>query len=89
MNAKPSANVPQPTEIKAGRLIDRFGAPAVYGRPLGYEEMRRILLAENVEHVCRKWKDKGAAKYFAEHPDELKTLTWAKEQATKHGSNQD
>jgi hypothetical protein len=51
--------------------------------------MQRILLAEHVEHVCRKWKEKGAAKWFDEHPEDKQTLTWAKEQATKHGSNQD
>ena len=82
MNGK---DAPQPNEIKAGRLIERFGAQAVYGRPLGYGEMRRIMLAEHIEHVCRKWKTNGAGKYFAEHPDDLKTLTWAREQATKYG----
>ena len=70
-------DAPQPTEIKAGRLIDRFGAPAIYGRPLGYGEMRRIMLAEHVEHVCRKWLDKNAGKYFTEHPDHKDLYLWA------------
>lgn len=78
---------PQPEEIRAGRLIDRFGAQSVYGRPLGYLEMRRITVAENIERICRKWQEKDAAKWFAKHPDDLKTLTWAKEQAKKHGKN--
>ena len=47
------------------------------------------MLAEHVEYVCRKWKDKDASRYFTENPDALKTLTWAKDQATKYGSNQD
>jgi hypothetical protein len=79
--------VPQPDEIKAGRLIDRFGAQAVYGRPLSYGEMHRILLAENVEHVCRKWLDKGAGKYFTENPATQSLLTWAKKAYTD-GQNQ-
>ena len=75
-------DAPQPTEIKAGRLIDRFGAQAVYGRPLGYGEMYRIVLAENVEFVCRKWQDKSAGKYFQENPAGLKLFTWAKKAFT-------
>ena len=81
MNGK---DAPQPTEIKAGRLIDRFGAPTVYGRPLGYHEMRRILLAESVEHVCRKWNEKGSGKWFAEHPDDTRLLEWARKAYLDH-----
>ena len=75
-------DAPQPNVIKAGRLIDRFGAPTVYGRPLGYQEMQRIMLAERVEHVCRKRQEKDAAKWFAAHPDELRLFNWAKKAYT-------
>ncbi len=46
-----------PTEIEAARLIDRFGAQAVYGRSLGVREMRRIMLAERVERIARHGLD--------------------------------
>lgn len=51
----------------SGRLLDRFGAQAVYGRPLGYGEMHRILWAEQFlsAHTAR-----GQA---------LNWATWAKE----------
>lgn len=39
---------PMPLEIEALRHIDRFGAQAVYGRPLGYGEALRLMCAENV-----------------------------------------
>jgi hypothetical protein len=66
----------------AGRLINRFGAQAVYGRALGYGEMRRILLAENVERVAQRFLAKDSAKWFQAHPNDLKLLTWAKEAST-------
>jgi hypothetical protein len=39
--------------------------------------MRRIMLAENVEYVCRKWQAKDAGKWFAEHPQEKDLYAWA------------
>ena len=65
-----------PDEIEAGRLINRYGATAVYGRPLGISEMRRINLAENVERVSRRWQAKGAGAWFAEHPEDQRLLQW-------------
>lgn len=43
----------------AGRLVDRFGAQAVYGRPLGYGEMQSILAAETVVGLHREMKASG------------------------------
>lgn len=76
---------PLPDDLRAGRLVDRFGAQNIYGRPLGYREIARITLAENVERLCRKWKDKGGEKWFLEHPDDLKALTWAQAAYNQHG----
>lgn len=42
-----------PAGIEAGRLIDRFGAQAVYGRVLTVREMRAILTEESVERAYR------------------------------------
>jgi len=39
---------PLSDELLAGQLITRFGAQAVYGRSLGYGELRRIWYAEAV-----------------------------------------
>lgn len=71
-------DAPQPREIKSGRLVDRFGAPAVYGRPLGYGEMRQIMLAERVEFVCRKWLGPDAGQWFTKNPDDAAVFEWAK-----------
>jgi hypothetical protein len=84
VQAKPGDHVPPPRWIEAGWLVDRFGAPAVYGRPLGYREMHAIMLAESVERVLRKWQDKNAGKWFAEHPSDKTLLVWAQD-AFKHG----
>jgi hypothetical protein len=42
---------PAPSEIIAARYVDRFGAQAVYGRPLYFREMARIVAAEKVERA--------------------------------------
>ncbi len=51
-----------PAEIITLGYIDRFGAQAIYGRPLGYGEMRRMIVAENVV----KWhKERSVAENWA------------------------
>ncbi len=53
-----------PREYEIGRLIDRFGAGAVYGRLLGVGEMRRIMRVEAVIDAYRSratWRDEGGA----------------------------
>lgn len=66
-----------PREIEAGRMVNRYGAQAVYGRPLGVREMRRISLAERIEGACRHWLEPNAAEWFAKHPDDLRLFNWA------------
>ena len=44
---------PAPPELRLLREIDRFGAQAVFGRPLGAGEMRRMMIAETIVHAYR------------------------------------
>ena len=58
-----------PEDIEAGRLIERFGVQAVYGRLLGYGEMRRISIAESIarDYQSRdKYRDKDGAENCSE-----------------------
>jgi len=58
-----------PEDIEAGRLIERFGVQAVYGRPLGYGEMRRINLSESIVQAYRSrdnYRDKDGAENWSE-----------------------
>ena len=51
-----------PREYEIGRLIDRFGSGAVYGRTLGVGEMRRIMRVEAVidaYHSRATWRDES------------------------------
>ena len=61
---------PEPDELIAGRLVDRFGAAAVYGRPLGYGELKRMLTAENIVNAYRA-RDASAnwAQWATENPE--------------------
>jgi hypothetical protein len=63
--------------VEVARLVSRYGAQAVYGRPLGVVEARRLALTENVEQVCRRWAGPEAGKWFESHPDDMRLLTWA------------
>jgi len=40
-----------PAELRLLREIDRFGAQAVFGRPLGAGEMRRMMIAETIVNL--------------------------------------
>ena len=42
---------PAPPELRLLREIDRFGAQAVFGRPLGAKEMRQMMVAEGIVHA--------------------------------------
>lgn len=64
-----------PLEIEAGRLIGRFGAPAVYGRPMGLVEMRAIALAENAERAYRGYRaavdsEAGSVSWAEKNPEQ-------------------
>ena len=37
-----------PEELRLARLVERFGAQSVYGRPLGAREIRNMELVENI-----------------------------------------
>jgi len=44
---------PAPPELRLLREIDRFGAQAVFGRPLAAREMRQMMVAEGIVHAYR------------------------------------
>ena len=39
---------PMPEELRNLTYINRFGAPSVFGRTLGYGEIQRMCAAENI-----------------------------------------
>ena len=41
-------------EIELGKIIDRFGAQAVFGRTIGAKEIRRIAMAETIVRLFRE-----------------------------------
>ena len=42
---------PAPPELRLLHEIDRFGAQAVFGRPLAAREMRQMMVAEGIVHA--------------------------------------
>ena len=44
---------PAPPELRLLHEIDRFGAQAVFGRPLAAREMRQMMVAEGIVHAYR------------------------------------
>lgn len=75
-----------PSEYMAGKLIDRFGAPAVYGRPLGYGEMRRIMAVESIVNAYQaRARSSDWAKWASENPEHNKALIAAMKAA--HGDH--
>lgn len=53
-------------DLEAARLIDRFGAQVVFGRPMGYEELQRIMWAENANAIYRAYIGRQASNNWAE-----------------------
>lgn len=67
-----------PQEIEMGRLIDRFGAQAVLGRPMGAKEIRRIMAAEYVLNAYRSMtSSENYAAWVNDHPQEAELLSQA------------
>lgn len=66
---------PIPAELVALSYIDRFGAQAVLGRPLGYGEIQRMLTAENiVKWYNERQKSGNFAQWAADNPDKDRAL---------------
>jgi hypothetical protein len=61
---------PEPTELDALRAIRVFGAEAVWGRPIGVGEMKRMMVAESIvrAHVSRATHKEGWAAWAAANP---------------------
>ena len=67
-----------PKEIELGRLIDRFGAEAVLGRPIGAKEARRIMAAEYVVKAYESMtRSSNYAAWVNDHPREAEMLAAA------------
>lgn len=55
--------------MQTGQYIDRFGAQAVFGRPLFLHEMKEIIIAENIEAAHKARTQSGDwAKWTSENP---------------------
>lgn len=69
---------PKPNELVMSFYLNRFGAQAVLGRPMGAGEMRRIVVAENIVNAYR---NRQAAddwvKWAQDYPDEAALLNGA------------
>ena len=64
-----------PMEFEALRMVDRFGTPAVFGRSLGYGELRRMALTENIVRAFEaRQKSPNFVAWEIEHPDETRLL---------------
>lgn len=62
---------PEPVELDALRAIQVFGAEAVWGRPIGVGEMKRMMVAESIvrAHIGRAKHKEGWAAWAAANPD--------------------
>lgn len=71
-------NAPPPPELVLLSYIDRFGAQAVIGRPLGYGEIQRMLSAEA---IVKAYHERSRAASWAtwerDNPDRAKQLNEA------------
>lgn len=69
---------PLPNEIRIARLVERFGADSIYGRPLGAKEIINIELAEDVILLYEeKSKQANQAEWANNHPFENDLLMCA------------
>ena len=70
---------PEPRELDAMRAIRAFGAEAVWGRPLGVGEIRRMVVAENIVQAyrARAAHSDGWAAWASANPDANRLLNLA------------
>ena len=71
-----------PREIELGRMINRFGAQAVFGRAMGAAEIRRIEISERIVrlYIEREKSDNWAA-WVMNNPGDAELLSMAAELA--------
>jgi hypothetical protein len=74
---------PEPRELDALRAIQAFGAEAVWGRPIGVGEMRRMLVADSIvrAHIGRATHKEGWAAWAADNPEQNALLNTAMKMA--------
>lgn len=71
-----------PREIELGRVVDRFGAQAVFGRAIGSKEIRRIAMAERTVRLFReRERAENWAAWVVNNPEEAELLSRAAELA--------
>jgi hypothetical protein len=70
---------PEPKELDALRAIEVFGAEAVWGRPIGVGEMRRMMVADAIvrAHHGRATHKEGWAAWAAANPEQNALLNAA------------
>jgi hypothetical protein len=70
---------PEPKELDALRAIGVFGAEAVWGRPIGVGEMRRMMAADAIvrAHMGRAKHKEGWAAWAAANPEQNALLNAA------------
>ena len=69
-----------PAEIETGRLINRFGVSAIYSGPMGYGEMIRINITENIVSAYRGRKaSDNWAEWATQHPEYSRLLIMAEQ----------
>lgn len=81
-----------PHEYEIGRLIDRFGAGAIYGRLLSVGEMRRIMRVEAIVNGYQSresWRDEDGKHNLADWAAKHTGLSRLLNEAMKAASDDD
>ncbi len=71
-----------PREIELGRMVNRFGAQAIFGRAIGAREIHRITMAETIVRLFReRERAENWAAWVVNNPAEAELLSKAAELA--------
>jgi hypothetical protein len=67
-----------PGDLELLRMVDRFGAQAVFGRILKRSEMRRMVLVERIVTAYQAMKSsEDVDGWIKDHPEDWKLLDYA------------
>lgn len=71
-----------PREIELGKVVDRFGAQAIFGRSIGAKEIKRIAMSETIVRLFReRAKAENWAAWVVNNQAEAELLSIAAELA--------